>query len=75
MIYSAILGLVFFAVPEFVPGAVLPVVSALILRLSGSVNLIWPAFILTEPAGIPFAVFLWRSSRRRVGSDFASGVG
>lgn len=48
--------------------AVLPLVFAFILRRFGMLNLIWAAFVLAEFAGIPFAIYLWKKSRR--GLDF-----
>ena len=42
--------------------AILPVLFALILRASGVLNTIWFAFVLSEIAGIPFAVYLWKKA-------------
>ena len=43
--------------------AILPVAFALILRMFGSLNLLWLTFVLAEAAGIPLALYLWRKSR------------
>lgn len=40
--------------------AVLPVAFALILQLSGSLELVWLGFVLAELAGMPLAVILWK---------------
>ena len=42
----------------------LPVVFALLLRLTGNLNLLWLTFILAELAGIPFALWLWRGAQK-----------
>ena len=48
--------------------AILPVLFALILRLTGSLTVLWSAFILAEAAGIPLGLWLWRRAYRNAGS-------
>ncbi|MCM1136736.1 MAG: MATE family efflux transporter [Clostridium sp.] len=43
--------------------AILPVLFALVLKGTGVLNFIWLAFVLSELAGIPLAVFLWKKAR------------
>lgn len=49
--------------------AILPVVFAVLFRLSGVLNLIWCAFVLAELLGIPLALFLWKQSYRQTVLD------
>lgn len=44
--------------------AILPVLFALVLRLTGSLTILWFAFILAEAAGIPLGLWLWRRAYR-----------
>ena len=47
--------------------AVLPVIFALLLRLTGDLNILWCAFILAEAVSIPLALRLWENAFRKVG--------
>ena len=46
--------------------AVLPVLFALLLRLTGSLNMIWLGYILAEAICIPLALYLWRKAYANV---------
>lgn len=46
--------------------AVLPILFALLLRLTGNLQILWTAFILAEGLGLPLAVWLWRKSRKSI---------
>ena len=46
--------------------AILPVTLAWILHFTGSLNLIWLAFVLAEGICVPIGLYLWQKSRRRV---------
>ncbi len=46
--------------------AVLPVLFALVLRLTGNLNMIWLGYVLAEAVCIPLALFLWNRAYARV---------
>ena len=49
--------------------AVLPVILALLIRLGGSLDLMWMSFVLAEAICIPMSLFLWRNSRTHLPSE------
>ena len=46
--------------------AILPVIFALVLRLTGNINVFWLSFILAELLGIPLGICLWRRAYQNI---------
>ncbi len=46
--------------------AVLPVALAWLLSFAGNLNLIWLAFVIAELVCVPFSLFLWKRTLRRI---------